>query len=76
MLKIEISKAKEDLSKLINLVNKGERVIITNNNKPVADIVKHAEKKGRQLGFLRGKLTIPDNFNDEDDEINTMFYGK
>jgi len=76
MLKIEISKAKEDLSKLINLVNKGERVIITNNNKPVADIVKHVEKKERQLGFLRGKLTIPDNFNDEDDEINAMFNGK
>lgn len=76
MLKIEISKAKEDLSRLINLVNKGERVIITNNNKPVADIVKHAGKKERQLGFLRGKLTIPDNFNDEDDEINSMFYGK
>lgn len=76
MFKIEISKAKEDLSKLIILVNKGERVIITKNNKPVADLVKHDVKKERKLGLLRGMLSIPDNFNDEDDEINSMFYGK
>ena len=76
MLKIEISKAKEDLFKLISLVKKGERVIITKNNKPVADIIKHEKKKERQFGFLRGKLTIPADFNDEDDEINLMFYGK
>jgi len=75
MLKIELSKAKEELTRLISLVSKGERVIITKDNKPVADIIKH-ENKERKLGLLRGKLSIPGNFNDEDDEINKMFYGK
>lgn len=75
-MKIELSKAKKELSKLINLVNKGERVIIVKNDKPVADLVKHKIKKERTLGLLRGKLFIPDNFNDEDDEINSMFYSK
>lgn len=76
MVRIELSKAKEDLLKLVNLVNKGERVIILKNNKPVADLVKHEVKKERKLGLLRGRLSIPDSFNDEDDEINSMFYGK
>lgn len=50
--------------------------VIVKNNKPVADLVKHKIKKERVLGLLRGKLFIPDNFNDEDDEINSMFYSK
>jgi len=76
MVRVELSKAKEDLLRLVNLVNKGERVIILKNNKPVADLVKHEVKKERKLGLLRGRLSIPDSFNDEDDEINSMFYGK
>mgnify|MGYP001307957585 FL=1 len=76
MVRVELSKAKEDLLRLVNLVNKGERVIILKNNKPVADLEKHEVKKERKLGLLRGRLSIPDSFNDEDDEINSMFYGK
>jgi antitoxin (DNA-binding transcriptional repressor) of toxin-antitoxin stability system len=76
MVKIELSKAKEELSTLISLVCKGERVIIIKNNKPVADLVKHEMKNERKLGLLRGRLSIPENFNDEDEEINSMFYGK
>ena len=76
MVRIELSKAKEDLPGLVNLVNKGEKVIILKNNQPVADLVKHEVKKERKLGLLKGKLSIPDSFNDEDDEINSMFYGK
>jgi len=76
MVKIELSKAKEELSNLISLVSKGERVIIIKNNKPVADLVKHEMQNERRLGLLRGRLSIPENFNDEDDEINSMFYGK
>ena len=36
----------------------------------------HKEKlKPRKLGLLKGKITIPDNFNDEDEELNKLFYG-
>jgi len=73
---VDISKAKVDLLKLINRVNRGERITIVKDNKPVADLVKHKSQKIRKLGLLKGKLAIPDSFNDENDEINLMFYGK
>ena len=34
------------------------------------------ESKKRIFGQLKGKLTIAEDFNDESDEINEMFYGK
>jgi prevent-host-death family protein len=73
---VDISKAKVDLLKLINRVNRGERVTIVKDNKPVADLVSHNSRKIRKLGLLQGKLLIPDGFNDENDEIISMFYGK
>ena len=29
----------------------------------------------RKLGLLAGKFTVPDSLMEEDDEINTIFYG-
>ena len=29
----------------------------------------------RKLGLMKGKLVIPANFNEEDEDINEMFYG-
>jgi len=75
-MKVEISKAIDDLPRLISLVNKGERVTIVKDNKPVADLVKPGFRRERNLGILRGKLSLPDDFNDENEEINSMFYGK
>ena len=46
-------------------------------HKKVAVISPYIEEpKQRVFGQLKGKLVIPDNFNDESDEINEMFYGK
>lgn len=41
-----------------------------------ATILCQEESKKRVFGQLKGKLSIPENFNDESDEINEMFYGK
>ena len=72
---VNISEAKTNLSKLIDMVYHGEEVTIAKNNLPIADLVIHSPKGKRKLGLLKGKITIPNNFNDEDDEINEMFYG-
>lgn len=72
---VNISEAKTNLSKLVALVYRGERVVIAKNNLPLVDLVIHKPEGKRKLGLLAGKFTAPENIMDEDDEINKMFYG-
>ena len=72
---VNISEAKTNLSKLVALVYRGEKVVIAKNNLPLVDLVIHKPKGKRKLGLLAGKFTVPDNIMEEDAEINTMFYG-
>lgn len=72
---VNIHEAKTNLSKLIEKTSKGEEVIIARAGKPVAKLSPYQEKlKPRKLGLLKGKIIIPDNFDDEDEEINKLFY--
>lgn len=71
-----IHEAKTNLSKLIQQVEKDGEVIIAKAGKPVAKLVAYTEeKKPRKFGLWKGKVFVPDNFNDEDEEINKLFYG-
>ena len=70
-----ISEAKTNLSKLVTLVYRGERVVIAKNNLPLVDLIIHKPEGKRKLGLLAGKLTVPENIMDEDAEINSLFYG-
>ena len=72
---INISEAKTNLSKLIDMVYHGEKVTIAKNNLPIVDLVIHKPSGKRKLGLLKGKVSIPEDFNVEDDSINEMFYG-
>jgi antitoxin (DNA-binding transcriptional repressor) of toxin-antitoxin stability system len=72
---VNISEAKTNLSKLVALVYRGERVVIAKNNLPLVDLVIHKPKGKRKLGLLAGKFTVPDNIMDEDAQINLIFYG-
>ncbi|MBU1582192.1 MAG: type II toxin-antitoxin system prevent-host-death family antitoxin [Proteobacteria bacterium] len=73
---INVSEAKTHLSKLIEMAYHGEEVIIAKNNLPLVELVIHKPKKKREFGLLKGQIIIPDNFMDEDEEINEMFYGE
>jgi prevent-host-death family protein len=72
---INVSEAKAKLSKLIDMAYHGEEVIIAKNNLPLVELVVHKPKAKRKLGLLAGQINIPDDFMDEDEEINAMFYG-
>ena len=74
-MQVNISEAKTNLSKLIDRVYHGEKIVIAKNNLPIADLVMHVPTGKRKLGLLKGKLTIPDDIMDEDEEVNAMFYG-
>ncbi len=72
---VNISEAKTNLSKLIDMVYHGEKVVIAKNNLPIADLVIHKPSGKRKLGLLKGKMIVPEDIMSEDEEINEMFYG-
>ncbi|HIG36253.1 MAG TPA: type II toxin-antitoxin system prevent-host-death family antitoxin [Oceanospirillaceae bacterium] len=74
-MQINISEAKANLSKLVNMAHAGEKVVILKNNIPLVDIVAHEAEPTRKLGLLLGQLDLPNSLMDEDDKINEMFYG-
>ena len=74
MVIANIFEAKTNLSRLIEQVLSGKEVIIARAGKPVAKLTAYnKKKKPRVPGLLKGKIFIPDNFNDESEEINKMF---
>ena len=72
---VNVSEAKAKLSKLIDMAYHGEEVIIAKNNLPLVKLVPHTPKAKRKLGLLKDQIDIPDDFMDEDEVINAMFYG-
>ncbi len=72
---VNISEAKANLSKLVNMVYHGEKVVIAKNNLPLVDLVIHKPEGKRTLGLLKGQFSMPDDFLEEDEAINAMFYG-
>lgn len=72
---VNIHEAKTNLSKLIEKTSKGEEVIIAKAGTPKAILSPYKEKlKPRKSGLWKGKVWMSDDFNDEDEEINKLFY--
>ncbi len=61
-MQASVHEAKTNLSKLLEAVERGERVVITKYGKPAAELVP-ARKGGVRFGSLAGKVSeIPDAF--------------
>jgi antitoxin (DNA-binding transcriptional repressor) of toxin-antitoxin stability system len=70
---VNVYEAKTNLSKLLELVQQGERVIISKNGKPIADLVFHQPNTVR-FGGLKGEIHYEeDEFNAADAEIAAMW---
>lgn len=77
MITANIYQAKTNLSKLIEQVESGKEIIIAKAGKPVAKLISYKQKlQPRKPGLLKGKIFVPDDFNEEDKEINKLFYGE
>lgn len=72
---VNVSEAKKNLSKLIDMAYHGEEVIIAKNNLPLVEFVRHTPRGNRTLGLLEGKIRIPDDLTAADPEIEALFYG-
>lgn len=75
MITANIYEAKTQLSKLIEQVINGKEVVIAKAGKPVAKLTAYKPaKENRKPGQLKGKIFIPDDFDEESEEINALFY--
>jgi prevent-host-death family protein len=73
---VNIYEAKAQLSALVDQAAIGNDVIIARNGKPQARITALVPVKGKiKYGLLKGILTIPDDFDAPNPEIEALFYG-
>jgi prevent-host-death family protein len=64
MTTVNIFEAKTQLSKLIELAEKGEEVVIARAGKPVVRLTKlEPAKRKIRYGLLKGKIWIADDFD-------------
>ncbi|MDP1831676.1 MAG: type II toxin-antitoxin system Phd/YefM family antitoxin [Geothrix sp.] len=73
---VNIYEAKTQLSALIDLAVSGDDVILARNGKPQARITSLLPPKGKiTYGLLKGKFTVPDDFDAPNPDIEALFYG-
>jgi prevent-host-death family protein len=77
MKTFNIHEAKTHLSRLVEAAAKGEPFIIARAGKPLVKVTAvEAPAAPRRLGFMRGAITVPDDFDTMgQEEIETLFYG-
>ncbi len=80
MKTVNIHEAKTHLSKLVEKASKGEPFIIARAGKPMVKVIPldaPTGKKIQRFGFLKGQVSVPDDFDRMcSEEIEKMFYGE
>lgn len=71
---VNIHEAKTHLSRLLEQVAAGERVVISKAGTPIADLVPHHAAMVT-FGGLKGEISYDDHAFGIDTEIQQMFYG-
>ena len=75
-LPVNIHEAKTHLSRLVERAEAGEEIVIARAGKPVARLGPLRDRREpRQLGALKGRIWIADDFDEEDPEITKLFEG-
>ncbi len=73
---INIYEAKTQLSALVDQAVNGDDVIIARNGKPQARLTALVPAKGKiKYGLLKGKFSVPDDFDSPNPDIEALFYG-
>ena len=73
-MSVNIHEAKTHLSRLLEQVAAGERVVISKAGTPVADLVPHRAETVT-FGGLKGEIAYSDDALGIDPDIQEMFYG-
>lgn len=73
---VNVHEAKSTLSRLLQRVEDGERIVIARAGRPVAELVPH-RRVDLVLGGAAGRLSYDDDtFDDVDDAVVAMFEGR
>lgn len=71
---VTVTEAKTQLSSLIARVTEGEEIVIRRGQRPVAKIIRYDDPPvRRQMGELKGKIWMSDDFDEPDEEIERLF---
>jgi prevent-host-death family protein len=74
---VNVQEAKTHLSHLMEVAAGGEVVLIGKYGKPMVKLSAYAPHlETRPLGGFEGKIRISESFDDEDAQVNALFYGK
>ena len=67
--------AKTELTKLINAAMDGETIVITNHGKPLVRLTPEGPRASKSKGYgcLKGAFELPDNWEQEDAEVEGLF---
>ena len=78
MLSFNMLDAKNQLSKLVEAVESGSEaeILIARNGKPAVRLVPLSTQPRVRLGLAKGRFTVPDNIDGDNDEIATLFEGE
>jgi prevent-host-death family protein len=77
MKQVNVHEAKSHLSRLLDEAEAGEEIIIARNGKPAVRLVPVVDDGPVIIGMLKGKLSVPDDFNDPlPDDLLDLFEGK
>jgi prevent-host-death family protein len=70
----DVGKAKSQISKLVEMAERGEEVILARTGKPVARLVKYRSSNGPRVGGQwKGRVRIAPDFDEIPPEIAEVF---
>lgn len=77
MTTVNMLDAKTRLSQLVEAVESGAEteILIARNGKPAARLVPIAPRREVVFGVAKGRFTVPEDINADDDVIAAMFNG-
>lgn len=78
MITLNIDEIQKNLSGFIKLIEEGNNLIITQADRPIAEIkaipTNRQQKERRPIGLCEGEFVVPDDFNDPlPEEIINLF---
>lgn len=75
MLSFNMLDAKNQLSRLVEAVESGSEteILIARNGKPAVRLVPLSTQPRVRLGLAKGRFTVPDSIDDDNEEIAALF---
>jgi antitoxin (DNA-binding transcriptional repressor) of toxin-antitoxin stability system len=70
--------AKSTLSRLVEAIEQGQEreIVIARNGRPAAKLVPiDVQPSGKRIGVAKGLFEVPDNIDDNNEEVARMFMG-